>query len=202
MKIRTLVDQARRLLTHERRQLAGLALWMTRRTHGVGGPDLAVPYARAQAPTAYALVFLCALDTVGVSILLAPYPVAHWIMLPLDLYTVLLSLGLHATAVTRPHVVGPDGVRIRRGARLDLLIPLDHIASARYDLRFPNANRPEDGVLDVAIAAQTSITIELTHQITHVSLLGRSKKVHTVHFHADDPRTVVSAVTNALQAGR
>lgn len=177
-------------------------MWMTRRTHGVGDPDVAVRYARAQAPMAYGLVFLCAIETVGVSIMLTPYPVAHLVMLLVDLYTVLLALGLHATAVTRPHVAGPGGIRIRRGARLDLLIPLDHIASARYDLRFPNTNHPDDGVLDVAIASQTSITIELTHPVTHVSLLGRHTKVHTVRCHADDPRTALSAINNLLQLAR
>lgn len=188
------IDRTRRLLAHERRQLASLGLWMTGRRDGVAGRDVAVGYARAQAPTAYALVFLCAIETVAVSIMLAPHPVAHSIMLPVDLYTVLLALGLHATAVTRPHVVGPKGFRIRRGARLDLLIPLDHIASARYDLRFPNANNPADGVLDVPIASQTSITVELSHPVTHVSLLGRRTQVHTVRCHADDSRAAVEAI--------
>lgn len=201
-RTRTLIAHTRRLLAHERRQLASLVLWVTRRTHGVGGSDIAVGYARAQAPMAYGLVFFCAIETVGVSIMLAPYPAAHLTMLPVDLYMVLLAWGLHATAVTRPHVVGPGGLRIRRGARLDLLIPLDHVASARYDLRFPNANTPEDGVLDVAIASQTSITIALTHPVIHASLLGRRKKVQAVRCHADDPRTAVSAINGLLQTGR
>ncbi|MFV5998885.1 hypothetical protein ACNPQM_42845, partial [Streptomyces sp. NPDC056231] len=90
----------------------------------------------------------------------------HLVMLLLDLYTVFLVLGLHAAAVTRPHVVGPGELRVRRSARLDLRIPLARIASARYDLRFPDANKSEDGVLDVTIASQTSITIELTQPVT------------------------------------
>lgn len=178
--------------------MTSLGLWVARRRHGVGEGDVAVGYARAQAPTAYGLVFVFAVETVGVSFMLADYPVAHLIMLLLDLYTVFLVLGLHAAAVTRPHVVGPGGLRVRRGAGLDLWIPLDRIASARYDLRFPDANKSEDGVLEVAVASQTSITVELTRPVTAVSLLGRRTEVRTVRCHADEPRAAVAALKKLL----
>jgi hypothetical protein len=178
--------------------MASLGLWVARRSHGVGDADIAVDYVRAQAPTAYGLVFVFVVETVGVSFMLAPYPVVHAVMLLLDLYMVFLVLGLHAAAVTRPHVVGPGGLRVRRGARLDLRIPLERIASARYDLRFPDANKCEDGVLEVAIASQTSITIELTQPITTVSLLGRRAEAHTVRCHADEPQAAVEAIKKLL----
>ncbi|MEV0986923.1 hypothetical protein [Streptomyces sp. NPDC049949] len=112
--------------------MASLGLWVARRSHGVGEAGIAVGYARAQAPTAYGLVFVFVfvVETVGVSFMLAAYPVAHLVMRLLDLYTVLLVLGLHAAAVTRPHVVGPGELRVRRGARLDLRIPLERIVTA------------------------------------------------------------------------
>ncbi|MFD6504693.1 hypothetical protein [Streptomyces goshikiensis] len=200
MGIGAFVTQARRLVAHEGRWMASLGLWVARRSHGVGDADIAVGYARAQAPAAYGLVFVFVVETVGVSFMLAAYPVAHLVMLLLDLYTVFLVLGLHAAAVTRPHVVGPGELRIRRGARLDLRIPLERIASARYDLRFPDANKSEDGVLDAAIASQTSITIELTQPVTTVSLLGRRAEVHTVRCHADEPQTAVAAIKKLLPA--
>jgi hypothetical protein len=87
---------------------------------------------------------------------------------------------------------------VRRGTRLDLRIPLKRIASARYDLRFPDANMTEDGVLDVAIASQTSITIVLAQPVTNVSLWGRRTEVHTVRCHADEPRTAVAAIKKLL----
>ncbi|GLV96816.1 hypothetical protein Slala05_04480 [Streptomyces lavendulae subsp. lavendulae] len=182
--------------------MASLGLWVARRRHGVGERDTAVGYARAQAPTSYGLAFVFAVETVGVSFMLAAYPVAHLVMLVLDLYTVFLVLGLHAAAVTRPHVVGPGGLRVRRGARLDLRIPLERIASARHDVRFPDANRTEDGVLDLAVASQTSITIELTRPVTVVGLSGRRTEVHTVRFHADEPRAALAAIGELLPVDR
>lgn len=181
--------------------MASLGLWVVRRSHGVGDADIAVGYARAQAPTAYGLVFVFAVETAGVSFMLAAYPIAHLAMLLLDLYTLFLVLGLHAAAVTRPHVVGPGELRVRRGARLDLRIPLERVASARHDLRFPDLNRSQDGVLDVAIASQTSITIVLAQPVTAVSLLGRRTEVHTVRCHADEPQTAVVAIKKLLSMG-
>jgi hypothetical protein len=110
MGIGLVITRTRRLAAHEGWWMASLGLWVARRSNGVGDADFAVGYARAQAPTAYGLVFVFVVETVGVSFMLAPYPVAHLVMLLLDLYTVFLVLGLHAAAVTRPHVVGPDGL--------------------------------------------------------------------------------------------
>ncbi|MFJ4314137.1 hypothetical protein ACIP46_02425 [Streptomyces lavendulae] len=197
-----LFTRVRRLVAHEGRWMASLGLWVARRRHGVGEGDTAVGYARAQAPTSYGLVFVFAVETVGVSFMLAAYPVAHLVMLVLDLYTVFLVLGLHAAAVTRPHVVGPGGLRVRRGARIDLRIPLERIASARHDVRFPDANRTEDGVLDLAVASQTSITIELTRPVTVVGLSGRRTEVRTVRFHADEPRAALAAIGELLPVDR
>ncbi|MFD0268676.1 hypothetical protein ACFVGY_19220 [Streptomyces sp. NPDC127106] len=202
MGIKEFITQTRRLAAHEGRWMTSLGLWMVRRSHGVGEADIAVGYARAQAAMAYGMVFVFVVETVGVSFLLAEYPDIHLVMLVLDLYTVLMVLGLHAAAVTRPHVVGPGELRIRRGARLDLRIPLERIASARYDLRFPDANKSEDGVLDVAIASQTSITIELTQPVTVVSLLGRRTEVHTVRCHADEPQAAIAAIKKLLPVDR
>ncbi|MFF3013746.1 hypothetical protein [Streptomyces sp. NPDC057939] len=199
MGIHELGARTRRLMAHEGRWMTSLGLWVARRTDGVGAGDVPVGYARAQAPTAYGLIFVFVVETVGVSFMLAAYPVAHLIMLLLDLYTVCLVTGLHAAAVTRPHVVGPHGLRVRRGAALDLWIPMDKVASARHDLRFPDANRPQDGVLELAVASQTSITVELLQPVIAVSLLGTRTEVHTVRCHADDPRAAVTAINSFLR---
>lgn len=195
-------ERLRRLAAHERRWMKSLALWAARRRHGIGEGDTAFGYARAQAATSYGLVFVFALETVGVSFMLAPYPAAHLVMLVLDLYTVALVLGLHAAAVTRPHVVGPGGVRVRHRASLDLRIAPELIASARVETRFPDANRSEEGVLEVAVAAQTSLTLELVRPVTAVGLWGRRRRVRTVRMHADEPVAAVAAIRALLPADR
>ncbi|OKI05442.1 hypothetical protein A6A06_10255 [Streptomyces sp. CB02923] len=184
--------------------MASLGLWVSRRRHGVGAGERALGYARAQAPLLYGFMFVCVVEAVGAEFLLAKLPVARWIMLVLDVYTVLMVVGFQAAAVTRPHVVGPDGLRVRNGARMDVWIPLERIASVRYDLRFPKAEtagreaQERDGVLELAVAAQTCVTVELTEPVTAVKLLGQRLEVRTVRFHADEGRAAVAAVRDLL----
>ncbi|MER7398434.1 hypothetical protein ABT381_23335 [Streptomyces sp. NPDC000151] len=194
---------ARLLLAHEGRWLASLGLWVVRRRDGAGRDACGVRafgYAGAQAPLVLGFAFVCLVETVGVAFLLAGFPLVHAIMLVLDVYTVLMALGLHTVAVTRPHLVSADALRIRNGARLDASIPLDRIATVRRDLRFPKG-RPPAGVLESAVAGQTAVTLELSAPVTVVRrLLGPPEEVRTVRFHADDARAVVTALREALAA--
>ncbi|MCF3104437.1 hypothetical protein IPZ58_22970 [Streptomyces roseoverticillatus] len=190
---------ARAFAVHEARVWAGLALWLARRRDGVGDGVRALPYARAQASTMYALLFVCVVETVGMSFFTAAYPVLHWVVLALDVYTVLLVLGFHAGSVVRPHTAGPEGLRIRQGATLDLRIPAALIGAVRRDLRFPGSETP-DGTLEVPMASQTSVTVELTGPVTVARLFRRPREVRTVRFHADEPHAAVEAIRGLMAA--
>ncbi|WP_199896605.1 hypothetical protein [Streptomyces niger] len=196
---------ARLLLAHEGRWLASLGLWAVRRRDGAGPAARGVHafgYARAQAPLVLGFAFVCLVETVGMSFLLAEWPVVHGIMLVLDVYTVLMALGLHAAAVTRPHLVGAGVLRVRNGARLDAVIPLALVATVRRDLRFPNG-KPPAGVLEAATGGQTSVTVELSAPVTVVRrFMGAPEEVRTVRFHADDSRAAVTALREAAEAAR
>ncbi|MGK5632814.1 hypothetical protein [Streptomyces sp. URMC 123] len=196
-------EGVRRLVGHELRVLASLALWAARRRHGVRGATAVIGYARGQAATLYALAFVCAVETAGMHVLLdgAPEAVSAAVLV-LDLYALLMVIGLHASGVTRPHTVGPAGVRVRHGAHLDVRIPIERIVSVRREPRCAtdrNTNAAA-GVLEVAVGSQTSITLELTEEITVVRLLGRRQRVRTVRFHADDPDAAVAALKAAVKA--
>ncbi|UQA95802.1 hypothetical protein [Streptomyces halobius] len=193
--------------------MVSLGLWVARRRDGVSADAQAHGYARAQAALLFGWGFVCVVETVGVSVMLADLPVAHAIMLVLDVYTVLMVFELHAAAVTRPHVLGSDELRLRNGAQLDLRIPLERIASVRHDLRFAREKQGEkrakgekgkhgeegDGLLEMAVGGQTSVTVELTEPVTAVRLSGRRTAVRTVRFHADDARGAVAALREAVK---
>ncbi|WP_438488241.1 hypothetical protein [Streptomyces sp. S186] len=194
-----------RLVRHEGLWLASLVWWVARRRVGVPAGARALPYAGAQAAMLYGLAFVFVVETVGVSVLLRDEPGLHAVMLVVDVYTVLMVLGSQAAAVTRPHVVGADGVVLRDGARMAVRIPLERITSVRYDLRFGRSAREagaaDDGVLELAVGGQTSVTLELAEPIVAVRLLGRRETVRTVRFHADDARGAVRAVREAVREG-
>lgn len=197
--LRTVVpEKARRLVAHEVRALHSLGLWVLRRRHSVPEGSLAAPYTGPQTAMMYGLLFVSVVETVMFALLI-PWPVVHRILLVLDVYGVLLVLALHASCVTRPHVVGADGsLRIRYGVLFDLRVPAAAIARARVERRYPEGKLVQlhaDGVLDLAVGSQTTVTVELTAPVGFVRPLGGRGQAHMVRFYADDPRSVVAALT-------
>ncbi|MEW2180608.1 hypothetical protein AB0890_30330 [Streptomyces sp. NPDC005406] len=202
--LRTVAPVAvRRLVVHELRALHSLGLWLVRRRHGVPEGALSVPYTGPQTAMMYGLVFVSVVETVMLALLI-PWPVVHRILLVLDVYGVLLVLALHAACVCRPHVVGADGsLRVRYGALFDLLVPAASVAAVRVERRFPQGRLVEhdsDGVLDLAVGGQTTVTVELSAPLGFVRPLGGRGQAVAVRFHADDPRAVVAALTRARTA--
>ncbi|MCM2388573.1 hypothetical protein [Streptomyces albipurpureus] len=189
--------QMRQLLAHEVRATVSLGLWAVRRKHGVGPGDHAAGYTGPQTALLYGLLFVAVIETVALAYLI-PWPVVHYVMLVLDVYGVLQVLGLHAACVTRPHVVHPDGsLRIRYGALFDLTVPAETIASARVDRRYPHGRLmtlSEEGVLDLIVAGQTTVTLELNRPLVFTRPLGRTGEARTIRFHADDPRALAETL--------
>ncbi len=177
--------------------LGSLVLWVARRGHGTGG-GRAFGYARGQGAMTFGLAFVCLVETLTMSVLLRNFPVAHGIVLFLDVYTMVFVVALHAAHVVRPHVLEPGALRIRRAVHVDLRIPLERIASVRRESR--TVHERAEGELDVAVGAQTSLILELAEPVDHLTFLGRRREVRLVRFHADDADAVVRAVTRARNA--
>ncbi|WP_329211612.1 hypothetical protein OG257_27090 [Streptomyces sp. NBC_00683] len=193
----------RRLVAHEVRALHSLWLWLLRRRHEVPAEALAVPYTGPQTAMMYGLLFVSVVETVMLALVI-PWPVVHRVLLVLDVYGVVLVLAMHAACVTRPHVVGEDGsLRLRYGGLFDLRIPASSVTAARVDRRYLEGRLVTlhpDGVLDLSVGSQTTVTVELTGPVRFVRPLGRTGVAHTVRFHADDPRAAVAALTRARTA--
>ncbi|GGW43717.1 hypothetical protein GCM10010340_22340 [Streptomyces griseoloalbus] len=186
---------ARALARHELRLMASLGLWLVRRTHGTGD-GRAFGYAGGQAAMMSGLAFVCVVETVAMSVLLADWPVLHAVVLFLDVYTVVFVVALHAASVVRPHVLGPGVLRVRQALHVDLRIPLERIASVRRELRM--THEKAEGELDVAVGSQTTVTVELTEPVAHVTSFGRCHEVRVVRFHADDADGLVRALARPV----
>ncbi|MFI6803756.1 hypothetical protein ACIBO6_01850 [Streptomyces luteogriseus] len=184
------------LVRHEVRLLASLALWVARRTHGTGG-GVAFGYARGQGAMMAGFAFVCVVETVALSVLLWDWPTVHAVFLFLDVYTIVFVVGLHASSVVRPHVLDAQhgSLRIRRYVHVDLLVPLERIGAVRRELRMTHEGAEDE--LDVEVGSQTTVTIELTEPVVHLTFLGRRRAVRVVRFHADDPDGLVRALGRA-----
>jgi hypothetical protein len=188
---------ARALVRHELRLFASLLLWVTGRTDGTrdGRP---FGYARGQGAMMWGFAFVCVVETVGMGVLLRGWPVVHAVVLVLDVYTVLQVVGMHAACVTRPHVLGSADLRVRHGGQVDLRIPLADIAAVRRELRATHERA--EGELNLAVGAQTDITLELATPVPHFTFLGRERRLRLVRLHADDSAELVRALTQARTA--
>ncbi len=114
--------------------------------------------------------------------------------------TIVIVVGLHAASVVRPHVLdtGAGVLRVRRAVQVDVRIPLERIGRVRRELR--TSRERADGELTVDVGAQTSLTLELTEPVTHVSFFGRRREVRVVRCHADDADGLVRALAEARSA--
>lgn len=169
------------------------------RTNWAGGGRV-FGYARARRAMVAGSALACVLETLTMSVLLRDWPVLHQVVPVLGLLAVASVAALHAAAVARPHRLDTQGLRLRRAARADVIVPLGHIASAQGELRA--ARRRADGELDLTVGFRTSVTLQLAEPVTHFTLLGRRREVDTVRFHADDADRVVATLQARMEAVR
>ncbi|MBC2907515.1 hypothetical protein [Streptomyces cupreus] len=196
----------RKLTAHEVFLSTSFLRWVTRRgPHGVRDGDLAVPYAPGQTAVMYGFFFVCVVETVALAFLI-PWPVVHAVTLVLDIWGCYFVIALHASCVVRPHVIGPDGsLRLRYGALLDIRVPADRIASVRQDRRFPEGKLgavDDNGVSDLAVAGQTTVTVELTEPVRYVRAWGKPAEARTFRFYAEDAGAAVAALRAAAATAR
>ncbi|MFG3365929.1 hypothetical protein ACGF0K_13205 [Streptomyces sp. NPDC048156] len=188
----------RKLTAHEISLSTSFARWVARRgPHGVGVGDVPVPYAPGQTSFMYGFLFVSIVETVALAFLI-PWPLLHAVTLVLDVWGCYFVIALHASCVVRPHVIGSDGsLHLRYGALLDIRIPADRIASVRQDRKFPTSRLAavdENGVADLAVGGQTTITVELTGPVRYVRALGKPAEARAFRFYAEDASAAVTAL--------
>lgn len=185
------------LVRHELRLLASIGLWVARRRHQTG-EGAAFGYSRGQGPMMLGFGFVIVIESIMMSVLLRNHPAVQRAWFTVDVYTLVLIVGMHAASVVRPHVLDDRVLRVRRAAHVDLRIPLEKIARARRELRTTH-ERTEDE-LNLAIGSQTTVTLELTEPVAHFTFLRRRQDIRLVRFHADDADSLVKAITRARSA--
>lgn len=187
-----------RLMIHEFRTYTSILRLLTGRwRHGVREGDIAVRYASGGAGLLLALVYLSVIETVALAFLI-PWPLVREVTLGLDLWGVFFILGLFASFVVRPHVIGADGsLRLRSGALLDIRIPAQDIATVRAERGTARGKKgavDDDGCADVSQGGQTTVTVELARPMTFTRPLGKQARARVFRFYAADPAAAVAAL--------
>jgi hypothetical protein len=112
-------------------------------------------------------------------------------------------IGLLCAMLMRPHVVGPDGIRIRSGLELDVPVGWNDIASVAISKRvdepkLPRVTSSENGAeYAERMQDETNIEIELERPVS-IRLPGLLPKggqheVTRIRLWADDPRAFLAA---------
>ncbi|OXM73013.1 MULTISPECIES: hypothetical protein [Amycolatopsis] len=189
----------RHYLRNERRTFAAIGLALRGRKALAADAD-AMPYSRAQRPLL--IVFAVLTVAEGLLFVLVGFGVAvHLVLAVVEVYSLLLLLGLLCSMTCYPHSASPEEVRVRYGAYVDVPIPADAIAAARIR-REDHSGKPmihlAGDIFTLALSWQTNVVLELHHPVTVTRPLGRTGEARTIRFYADDPDAAVRAITTAL----
>jgi hypothetical protein len=193
-----------RLMIHEFRLYTSILRLLTGRwRQGLREGDIAVRYASGGAGLLLTLVCVCVIETVVLAFLI-PWPILRDITLALDIWGVLFFVGLFASFVVRPHIIGADGsLRLRSGALFDIRIPEQNIAAVRVERRIARGKKgavDDDGCADISQGGQTTVTVELARPVTFTRPLGKHAHARVFRFYAADPAAAVAALRARVPA--
>ncbi|HEU4807494.1 MAG TPA: hypothetical protein VFT01_04470 [Homoserinimonas sp.] len=131
--------------------------------------------------------------------------VHHWLFiripfLILGIWGLTFMVGFVFGFLTRPHAVGPDGIRVRSGAEVDIPISWDDIYSVEPNkqvaesAKAPKVTPGDDGdTLHLRIQNETNILIRLERP-TVVRLPHGAETVREIRLYADEPKQFMDAV--------
>jgi len=143
---------------------------LTRRVPGRRAGMLTFGYAKELGPVMGAIIFGSTLELVVVHLLL-PWETIRLIADIVSLWGLLWMFGYLASVIVHPHLLGPDEMRVRYGASVDIRIPWGDVAAVR-------ARR--GGAGSVAVMNRTNVEVAL-------------KRGESVRLFADDKKGFVAA---------
>jgi hypothetical protein len=156
---------------------------------------------RYDAPVRTILVIFLVLSAVEVVILdliVHPWPWVRIPLLVLGLWGVLWMAGLLAAHLTRPHAVGPEGIRARSATAVDADLRWEDVAavsrSRDVEEKAPKVREEANGpTLALRMQNETNLLVELERAVP-VRLGDDVVRVRAVRLWADDPDAFLAAV--------
>ncbi|KQZ84178.1 hypothetical protein ASD56_09205 [Microbacterium sp. Root166] len=124
-----------------------------------------------------------------------------WVRIPLliaGIWGVTWMVGLLLSFLTRPHAVGPEGIRARDGAHVDVDLPWEAVASVEKSKdvqeKAPKIQEDEHGrTLALRIGNETNVLITLEHPV-RTKLRDDTVEIDAVRLWVDDLDGFMSAV--------
>jgi len=170
-----------------------LAVWLLRvRTVPAGATGHR--YAGAVTPLMIVFIVVSAIE-LPVLHLLLPWETVRLVADLLGLWGLLWMFGLLAALRVHPHLVDDNGIRIRYGFMVDVMVPWHAIASVRSRGRGVEA---APGLLNIPVAKQTTVDIVLREPLMLDPRRAGGQPVTEVRLYADDPAVLVAQLRQRL----
>lgn len=141
-----------------------------------------------------------ALEVVIVDIITQRWPVVRYPLLVVGIWGVLFMVGMLLSNRTRPHAVGPDGLLIRSGGDVEVVLAWDLIESVERRRRplseaptLSLTGPPQEQALNIVVQDGTHVDVELVAP-TRLRLPQGEVTVSSVRFAVDDPTAFLAAV--------
>lgn len=145
-------------------------------------------------------IVLSAVEIPIVDLIVHRWPYIRIPFLLLGIWGLTWMLGFLFGHLTRPHAVGPAGIRVRSGTDVDIALSWDDVYSVELDKQVvesskePKLTPGDDGaILHLRVQNETNITVRLERPCT-VRLPQGTETVHEVRFYADEPKQFMDAV--------
>ncbi|MDF2555656.1 MAG: hypothetical protein K0R60_1551 [Microbacterium sp.] len=143
-------------------------------------------------------IVLSAVEIPIVDLIVHDWP---WVRIPLlaaGIWGVTWMIGLLLGFLTRPHAVGPDGIRARSGAEVDIDLPWETVASVEKTLdvleKAPKIrDEPHGRTLALRMQNETNVLVILERPVV-VHLGDTAREVDAVRLWVDDPDGFMTAV--------
>ena len=128
------------------------------------------------------------------------WPAVRIAFLALGIWGLTWMIGLALGFITRPHAVGPEGIRVRNGAETDLPVSWDDVESVSLapqadEAKAPRVTVDDDGrrTLWLRMQNETNIEVVLERSVTF-PLPSGAEPADIVRFWVDEPRDFLSEV--------
>ncbi|MCC2032233.1 hypothetical protein [Microbacterium allomyrinae] len=143
-------------------------------------------------------ISLSALEIPIIDLIVHPWPWVRIPLLVLGIWGVTWMVGLLLSYLTRPHAVGPAGIRARVGADIDVDLPWEAVASVERSRdvteKAPKIRREAHGrTLALRMQNETNVLVVLEHPVA-TRLRGEVVDVDAVRLWADDVDGFLAAV--------
>lgn len=143
---------------------------------------------------------LSAVEIPMVDLVTHRWPAIRFPLLVLGIWGATAMLGMLCGYLTRPHAVGPDGIVVRNGGEVEVVLPWDDVASVAHRRRALPGARPtsltgpdDDRTLNLVVQDGTDIDIQLEGP-TAIRLPNGPATVTRVRVAVDDGAAFLDAV--------